>query len=56
MGYGAVATRLDCVLHQVVESVHDHVGQLVVVERQVTSGVDLEDYGGIGIWYEVVGR
>lgn len=44
--YGAVAVGLDCALHEIVESAYNHIGQLVVVERQVASRVDLEDYVG----------
>lgn len=42
LGYGAIATSLDCVLHKRLESANDHIGQRVLVDGKVAGGVDLE--------------
>ena len=55
-GYGVVTVGSYCVLDQGTESVNDRVSYFLVYERVMPSGLNPEDYWGVGVGDRVAGR
>ena len=53
---GAIAMGMDSFLYKGFESAYNQVGQGLLVERVVASGMNFEDYEGIRVGDNIVGR